>query len=85
MPELNGLETTTRIRKNLPSHYQNQPFIVAFTANALDKDRELCIASGMNGFLSKPFKLNDLKNVVLDAIAYGKSNDTRLAMRSAHQ
>jgi len=55
MPEMNGYEATVAIREkgyDLP--------IIAVTANALKGDRDKCMASGMNDFLTKPFKRDDL-------------------------
>ncbi|MDX1547382.1 MAG: response regulator, partial [Rhodothermales bacterium] len=52
MPEMDGLETTRRIRRHLPD--EQQPFIVALTANALDGDRERCLEAGMDDYLTKP-------------------------------
>nr|WP_294793019.1 two-component regulator propeller domain-containing protein [uncultured Mucilaginibacter sp.] len=61
MPELDGLETTRIIRKmdNI-----TQPYIVAMTANAMPEDREECFAAGMDGYVSKPVKLELLINVL---------------------
>lgn len=57
MPEIDGLETTRRLRAmELPA----QPFIAALTANALDEDRAQCLAAGMDDFLSKPLKTEEL-------------------------
>jgi|CXWL01.1.fsa_nt_gi PAS domain S-box-containing protein len=62
MPELDGFETTRMIRTHekpgchLP--------IVAMTANAMQGDREHCLASGMDDFVSKPVKSQDLKKVL---------------------
>ncbi|MGH2407938.1 MAG: GAF domain-containing protein [Candidatus Limnocylindrales bacterium] len=54
MPELDGLEATRRIRAARPAG--SGPWIVAMTANALAGDRELCIAAGMNDYVSKPIR-----------------------------
>jgi len=61
MPELDGLETTRRIRANPRLH---QPYIAAVTANVTVRDRALCAEAGMNDYLSKPFRLSDLRAVL---------------------
>ncbi len=62
MPVLDGLLSTKRIREEFPA--AQQPFIIALTANALTSDRENCIAAGMDDYLSKPFKMKDLKEII---------------------
>jgi CheY-like chemotaxis protein/anti-sigma regulatory factor (Ser/Thr protein kinase) len=61
MPELDGFETTRRIR-NKPE-LANVP-IIALTALAMAGDRENCIAAGMNDYLSKPVKLKELLDTI---------------------
>jgi CheY-like chemotaxis protein len=58
MPEMNGPEATRLIRAGLGPNAQTP--IVALTANAMQADRESCREAGMNDFLSKPFKREDL-------------------------
>ncbi|MEO6850947.1 MAG: response regulator, partial [Mucilaginibacter sp.] len=56
MPEMDGLEATRYIRKN----YTMQPTIVAMTANAMLEDRDECLKSGMDDYISKPLKIESL-------------------------
>ena len=54
MPEMDGLEATRLIRQHEQANGGHTP-IIALTANAMNSDREQCLASGMDDFLSKPF------------------------------
>jgi GAF domain-containing protein/CheY-like chemotaxis protein len=54
MPELDGLEATRQIRQRWPDG--SGPRIVAMTANAMEGDREACIAAGMDDYISKPIR-----------------------------
>jgi len=70
MPDMDGLETTRRIRM---SSGVLHPWIVALTASAQDDDSALCLKSGMNDFLTKPLRLEALN----DALArFDKSRAT---------
>jgi signal transduction histidine kinase/CheY-like chemotaxis protein len=58
MPEMDGLEATRQIRTHCAP--PKQPYIIAMTAAAMQLDREKCLASGMDDFLAKPARLEDL-------------------------
>jgi CheY-like chemotaxis protein len=62
MPEMDGLDATRSIRK-LSS--LKQPRIIAMTANAMQGDREMCIAAGMEDYISKPIRVNELMDALL--------------------
>ena len=56
MPEIDGLEAT-RVIRQFPG---KQPVIIALTANTMEGDKEKCLEAGMNDFISKPIKLDEL-------------------------
>jgi signal transduction histidine kinase/DNA-binding response OmpR family regulator len=58
MPEMDGY-TATRIIRQLPDEKRNIP-IIALTADAMPEDRERCLTSGMNEYLSKPFRIEEI-------------------------
>ena len=60
MPELDGLQTTRRVR----SEIAYRPSVIAVTANAMQGDRESCLAAGMDEYISKPFQVETLKQVL---------------------
>ena len=61
MPEMDGLEATRLIHQRWPDR---RPRIVGVTANAVAGDREQCLAAGMDAYLSKPFSMDDLADVL---------------------
>jgi CheY-like chemotaxis protein len=62
MPEMDGLEATRLIRLHCPS--SQQPTIIALTACILPNSREICLDAGMNDFMPKPFKMNELAMIL---------------------
>jgi CheY-like chemotaxis protein len=62
MPEMDGFKAAMAIRKLWTS--ADQPKIIAITAYALKGDREKCLAAGMDDYISKPVKLDELRTVL---------------------
>jgi signal transduction histidine kinase/DNA-binding response OmpR family regulator/HAMP domain-containing protein len=62
MPEMDGLEATRRIRQLSTAELaaEAQPRIIAMTANALKEDCDICLAAGMDDYLSKPIQAEEL-------------------------
>lgn len=67
MPELDGYECT-RIIRSVPSSYQNIP-IVALTAGAMKRDYDRCISAGMNAYVAKPIKKEQLHEEIENLLA----------------
>jgi PAS domain S-box-containing protein len=67
MPEMDGLEATRQIQQKWQSgKLTTRPRIVAMTANAMQGDREICLAVGMDDYLSKPIHNAELVRVLRD-------------------
>ena len=69
MPEMDGLEATRAIRerqKKPAAHpnYQSRIVIVAMTAHAMQSDREKCLAAGMDDYLAKPIRPEDIRDII---------------------
>ena len=69
MPEMDGLEATRAIRerqKDGAAHpnYQSRIIIVAMTAQAMQGDREKCLAAGMDDYLAKPIRPKDVRAII---------------------
>ncbi len=63
MPVVDGYEFTQEVRSRERNGDSHVP-IIALTANALKGDRELCLAAGMNDYLSKPVDIRKLQNMM---------------------
>ena len=62
MPELNGLDATQRIRREFLG--ESQPHIIAMTAAITKKDRDACFGAGMNDFVNKPVRVDELAKAI---------------------
>lgn len=65
MPIMDGFEATQEIRMYEQEYASAHTPIIALTANTLDNDRDKCIEFGMDEFLSKPFRLEELQEALI--------------------
>lgn len=77
MPEMDGFQAAREIRKLETGTDRHVP-IIAMTANAMQGDREACLAAGMDDYVSKPFELEQLRDV-LDKWLPSSENDQQFA------
>ena len=63
MPEMDGLEAARRINS---AHGASRPRIIAMTANAMQGDREMCMAAGMDDYIAKPIRVDRLVEALLN-------------------
>ena len=69
MPDMDGLEATRAIHQEWPG--ERRPRIVAMTANVMKEDREACLAAGMDDYLSKPIRVEELVGALSRCQALG--------------
>jgi PAS domain S-box-containing protein len=70
MPEMDGLEASRRICERWPD--ASRPRIVAMTANAMIEDREACFAAGMDDYVAKPVRPEELADALRRVEAYAR-------------
>ena len=76
MPEMDGLQATKYIRHHWPA--REQPRIIAVTAYALKGNREMCLDAGMDDFISKPVRIEELRS----ALQFDKRGAHKITKRS---
>ncbi len=69
MPEMNGLEATRLIRQRQRQpdrfpHYKSPLVVIAMTASAMPGDRDKCLAAGMDDYIAKPVRLEDVRTII---------------------
>jgi CheY-like chemotaxis protein len=69
MPEMDGLEAAKEITSRWSAG--ERPRIVAMTANAMQGDREMCLAAGMDDYLTKPIRIERLVEALTMVVARG--------------
>ncbi len=67
MPEIDGIELSRRLRRGDLGEDRRDQYVIAFTAFAMNEDRERCLSAGMNDYLSKPLSVARLKEALARA------------------
>jgi two-component system sensor histidine kinase/response regulator len=84
MPEMDGLEATAAIREKEKLSGLHQP-IIALTAHAMKGDREKCLAGGMDGYLTKPIRSQELDEILGEYIARRQVTATPVEVAGQHK
>ena len=82
MPEMDGYETTRKIRDEFPLGIKDIP-IIALTASVVRSDLKKCIDAGMNGYVVKPFRKEDLVREIGKVLHVSTMHDARNMMHDA--
>lgn len=82
MPEMDGYEATKLILDEFSN--EKRPKIIAMTANAMQGDREMCIEAGMDDYISKPVRVEEMQNILVKwaEIIYEEKNNLITRFRS---
>jgi CheY-like chemotaxis protein len=75
MPEMDGLDASRRICARWPD--ESRPRIIAMTANAMIEDREACFAAGMDDYVAKPVRPDELAEALSRGRMYGPDRAQR--------
>jgi two-component system, sensor histidine kinase and response regulator len=68
MPEMDGLQATAAIRRGELMSGKHIP-IIAMTAHAMTGDKERCLEAGMDGYISKPLRVEDLFSTIEEVLS----------------
>jgi CheY-like chemotaxis protein len=73
MPICDGLQAMRKIRSMVSA--EDQPLIVALTANAFEEQKKECFEAGADSFVAKPFSFSDIQNSIIDSISQLKNKE----------
>jgi len=79
MPEMDGLEATRAICRRWPK--ERRPRIIAVTANVMEEDRKACLAAGMDDYISKPIRVEELVRALSTCRPLSQKHDEETALR----
>ena len=82
MPNVDGYTATKAIRKGDAGIQHKESTIIAVTANALQGDKEKCLACGMNNYVTKPVDKEHLQRVLNMYLEHNPSTNTKISKRS---